>query len=101
MNESRDKAPRTALVLIETSSPRSSPRARPASAQAPLRAAAAPDAAESVRATIQDAFAGGYELLVCRDATNSNRPHLAAASLEDIDRCFGRVVDLSEALEAL
>ncbi|MGH8898877.1 MAG: cysteine hydrolase family protein [Egibacteraceae bacterium] len=54
-----------------------------------------------VRATIQDAFAGGYEVLLARDATNSNRPHLAAASLEDVDRYFGRVVGLSEACEAL
>lgn len=53
-----------------------------------------------VRATIQDAFAGGYEVLLARDATNSNRPHLAAASLEDVDRYFGRVVGLSEACEA-
>jgi maleamate amidohydrolase len=54
-----------------------------------------------VRATIQDAFAAGYEVLLVREATNSNRPHLAAASLEDIDRYFGRVIDLNEALEAL
>jgi maleamate amidohydrolase len=54
-----------------------------------------------VRATIQDAFAAGYDVLLPREATNSNRPHLAAASLEDIDRYFGRVVDLNEALEAL
>lgn len=54
-----------------------------------------------VRATIQDAFAGGFEGVVPRQATNSNRPHLAAASLEDIDRYFGRVVDLDEALACL
>lgn len=54
-----------------------------------------------VRATIQDAFAGGYEVLLAHEAANSNRPHLAAASLEDIDRHFGRVVDLNEALKAL
>lgn len=54
-----------------------------------------------VRATIQDAFAAGYWVLLPRQATNSNRPHLAAASLEDIDRYFGRVVDLEEALQRL
>lgn len=54
-----------------------------------------------VRATIQDAFAGGYEVLLPREATNSNRPHLAEASLEDIDRYFGRVVGVDQALERL
>lgn len=54
-----------------------------------------------LRATVQDAFAGGFDVLVPRQATNSNRPHLAAASLEDIERYFGRVVDLAEALECL
>lgn len=54
-----------------------------------------------IRATIQDAFAGGFEVLLPAAATNSNRPHLAAASLEDIDRYFGRVVDLPEALKAV
>lgn len=54
-----------------------------------------------VRATIQDAFAGGYEVLLPRQATNSNRPHLAAASLEDVDRYFGQVVDVEHALKRL
>ncbi|HLJ70974.1 MAG TPA: isochorismatase family cysteine hydrolase [Roseiarcus sp.] len=54
-----------------------------------------------IRATIQDAFAHGFEVLLPREATNSNRPHLAAASLEDIDRYFGKVVSLDEALKAL
>jgi nicotinamidase-related amidase len=54
-----------------------------------------------IRATVQDAFAGGFEPIVPREATNSNRPHLAEASLEDIDRYFGRVVALDEALELL
>ncbi len=39
--------------------------------------------------------------MIAREATNSNRPHLAEASLEDIDRYMGRVVPLSEALEML
>jgi maleamate amidohydrolase len=54
-----------------------------------------------VRATVQDAFAAGYEVVVPRDATNSNRPHLAEASLEDIDRYFGAVVPLAAAVERL
>jgi maleamate amidohydrolase len=54
-----------------------------------------------VRATVQDAFAAGYQVVVPRAATNSNRPHLAAASLEDIEHYFGRVVDLDEALRVL
>lgn len=54
-----------------------------------------------IRATVQDAFANGFEPVVVRQATNSNRPHLAEASLEDIDRYFGRVVDLAEGLEML
>jgi len=54
-----------------------------------------------VRATIQDAFAAGFQVVLPREATNSNRPHLAAATLEDIDRYFGSVVSLTEAKERL
>lgn len=54
-----------------------------------------------IRATAQDAFANGFEPIVPREATNSNRPHLAEASLEDIDRYMGRVVPLDEAVEML
>lgn len=54
-----------------------------------------------IRATAQDAFANGFGVVVVREATNSNRPHLAEASLEDIDRYMGRVVSISEALELL
>ena len=54
-----------------------------------------------IRATVQDAFAHGFSPLVPREATNSNRPHLAAASLEDIERYFGEVVALEAALAAL
>jgi len=54
-----------------------------------------------VRATAQDAFSTGFEVVVARQATNSNRPHLGSASLEDIDRYLGRVVDLDVALEML
>jgi nicotinamidase-related amidase len=54
-----------------------------------------------IRATAQDAFAYGFAVVVPREATNSNRPHLAAASLEDIERYFGDVVSLERALEML
>ncbi len=50
-----------------------------------------------VRATAQDAFANGFEVIVVKDATNSNREHLAAASLEDIERYLGRLVTTEEA----
>lgn len=51
-----------------------------------------------IRATAQDAFAHGYEVLVPRDATNSNRPHLAEASLEDIARYIGSTPSTAEVL---
>ena len=54
-----------------------------------------------IRATAQDAFANGFEPIIAREATNSNRPHLAEASLEDIDRYMGRVVSLEEAVGML
>ena len=49
-----------------------------------------------IRATVQDAFAGGFEPIVVRGSVNSNRPHLHEASLEDIERYMGRVIDLEE-----
>lgn len=54
-----------------------------------------------IRATAQDAFASGFEPVIPREATNSNRPHLAEASLEDIDRYMGRVVSLEDAIGML
>lgn len=54
-----------------------------------------------IRATAQDAFAGGFEVWVPRETTNSNRPHLAEASLEDIERYMGRVPTLDEARASL
>lgn len=54
-----------------------------------------------IRATAQDAFANGFEPVIPREATNSNRPHLAEASLEDIDRYMGRVVPLQDAIGML
>lgn len=54
-----------------------------------------------IRATVQDAFARGYHCLVPEAAVNSNRGHLTAASLEDIDRYMGQVVSMEEAEQAL
>ena len=54
-----------------------------------------------IRATIQDAFAGGFAVVLPREATNSNRPHLEEASLEDIERYFGTVTSIDDALERL
>lgn len=54
-----------------------------------------------VRATAQDAFAHGFDVVVPREATNSNRDHLAVAALEDIDRYLGKVVNLDVAREML
>lgn len=54
-----------------------------------------------IRATAQDAFANGFDVVVPREATNSNRPHLAAASLEDIERYIGAVAPLDVALGML
>lgn len=50
-----------------------------------------------VRATATDAFGNGFEVNVVREAVNSNRAHLSDASLEDIDRYIGKVVDLDTA----
>ena len=54
-----------------------------------------------VRATVQDGFSLGYRCHVVRDAVNSNRPHLADASLEDIERYLGWVVPLAEGVRLL
>jgi nicotinamidase-related amidase len=54
-----------------------------------------------IRATTQDAFAYGFRPTIVREAVNSNRPNLHAASLEDIERYFGEVVDLETALDWL
>lgn len=54
-----------------------------------------------IRASAQDAFAGGFEVWVPRETTNSNRPHLAEASLEDIERYIGWVPSFAEAKASL
>lgn len=54
-----------------------------------------------IRATVQDAFANGFDPVVPREATNSNRPHLEEASLEDIGRYMGAVVPIEEAIGML
>ncbi len=50
-----------------------------------------------VRATIQDAFAYGYEVALVRECTGSDHPHLHEASLEDIQRYMGTVMSMEEA----
>jgi nicotinamidase-related amidase len=54
-----------------------------------------------IRATCQDAFANGFRVVLPREATNSNRPHLAAASLEDVARYFGDTPSVDEVLASL
>ncbi len=54
-----------------------------------------------VRATVQDGFSLGYRCHVVRGAVNSNRRHLAEASLEDIDRYLGWIVTLEDGLRML
>jgi maleamate amidohydrolase len=54
-----------------------------------------------IRATLQDAFAHGFEPILARGAVNSNRPHLHEAVLEDVELYFGRVVELDEAATLL
>lgn len=49
-----------------------------------------------VRATAQDALASGFEPIVVEGAVNSNRPHLHEATLEDVRRYLGRVLQLEE-----
>ena len=49
-----------------------------------------------IRATTQDAFAHGFRPIVVRGSVNSNRPHLHAASIEDIERYLGEVIDLDQ-----
>jgi nicotinamidase-related amidase len=49
-----------------------------------------------IRATCQDAFANGFRVVLAGDATNSNRPHLEAASREDVERYLGSVQPVDE-----
>ena len=52
-----------------------------------------------VQATVQDAFAHGFSVALPREATNSNRQHLADAALENMGRYFADVVRLDTAEE--
>ncbi len=49
-----------------------------------------------VRASIQDAYSLGFYVRLIKEATSSNRPHLATASLEDIERYMGKVINIDE-----
>jgi maleamate amidohydrolase len=51
-----------------------------------------------IRATCQDAFANGFRVVLPAAATNSNRPALGAASLEDVRRYLGETPALDEVL---
>ena len=54
-----------------------------------------------VRATIQDAFGYGYDVNIVKDAVGSNRTHLHAASLEDIERYMGSSLTIDEAAQMM
>jgi maleamate amidohydrolase len=54
-----------------------------------------------IRASVQDAFAHGFRPVLVRGAVNSNRANLHAAALEDVERYFGEVIDLDEAVGRL
>lgn len=54
-----------------------------------------------IRATAQDAFANGIRPVLARGAVNSNRPHLHEASLEDVERYLGEVIEVDEAVRRL
>ena len=54
-----------------------------------------------IRATAQDGFALGYEVVVPLGCTNSNRAHLAQASYEDIQRYIGSTPTINEAVTLL
>ena len=54
-----------------------------------------------VRATAQDAFGYGYDVNVVKEAVGSNRAHLHAASLEDIERYMGSSLTMEEAAQMM
>lgn len=54
-----------------------------------------------VRATVQDVFSLGYQSYVPKDAVNSNRQNLHAASLEDIERYLGWTLSVADAAKML
>lgn len=49
-----------------------------------------------IRATIQDAFGWGYRPILVQEATGSNHLHLHQASLEDIQRYMGSVIQIED-----
>ena len=54
-----------------------------------------------IRASVQDAFAYGFRPTIARGSVSSNRPHLHEASLEDIQRYIGEIVELDMAVDWL
>lgn len=49
-----------------------------------------------IRATAQDAFQIGFEVIIAEDAVSSNIKRLHRASLEDISRYMGRILKVEE-----
>lgn len=54
-----------------------------------------------IRATAQDAFQNNYRVIVPRECVSTDKEHLHAANLEDIDKYMGRVVPVADALALL
>ena len=54
-----------------------------------------------VRATVQDAFGYGYDVVVVKEAIGSNHTHLHQASLEDIERYMGSAITIEEAIQLM
>jgi len=54
-----------------------------------------------IRATVQDAFANGLRPTIARGSVSSNRVHLHEATMEDIERYIGEVIDLQTAIDWL
>lgn len=50
-----------------------------------------------IRATATDGFSHGFRVVIPREATNSNRPNLETASIEDMQRYIAQVVGVDEA----
>lgn len=50
-----------------------------------------------IRATATDGFSHGFRVVIPREATNSNRPNLEKASIEDMQRYIAQVVGVDEA----
>lgn len=54
-----------------------------------------------IRATAQDAFQHNYRVVVPRECVSTDKPHLHAANLEDIDKYMGEVMAVAGVLALL